>query len=143
MLPPRLAANDGAVDLEGKHSHVTSALVFSPLLGARYKAERSDYAAMINVLVHHEVADYSSWKVAFDSAIDLRHKNGERGCRIFHGAGNVNDLTLFFEWESLEKARAFLGSAELKARMAQAGVKGTPRVDFLTEVHNLRRSAAD
>lgn len=121
----------------------TSALVFSPLLGARYKEERSDYFAMINVLVHHEVADYSSWKVAFDSAIDLRHSNGERGCRIFHSAGNVNDLTLFFEWESLEKARAFLGSEEIKARMAQAGVKGAPRVDFLTEVHNLRRSAAD
>jgi hypothetical protein len=98
---------------------------------------------MINVLLHHEVADYSSWKAVFDSAFDLRRNHGERGCRIFRGAGNLNDLTLFFEWESTEKARAFLASDELKARMAQAGVKGTPRVDFLSEVQSVRLTAAD
>lgn len=98
---------------------------------------------MINVLIHHEVADYAAWKAAFDSAFDWRRKNGERNCRIFRSAGNVNDLTLFFEWESLEKARAFIASEELKTRMASAGVKGAPRVEFLTEVHSLRRSAAD
>jgi hypothetical protein len=98
---------------------------------------------MINVLIQHEVADYTAWKAAFDSAFDWRHKKGECSCRIFRGAGNVNDLTLFFEWESLEKARAFIASDELKAKMASAGVKGAPRVDFLTEVHSIRRSAAD
>ena len=98
---------------------------------------------MINLLVHHEVADYTVWKAAFDSAIDWRRKQGECSCRIFRGAGNVNDVNLFFEWESLEKARAFIASDELKQRMAGAGVKGAPRVDFLTEVHSVHRSAAD
>lgn len=98
---------------------------------------------MINLLIHHEVADYSVWKAAFDAALDWRHKNGECSCRIFRSAGNVNDVNLFCEWESLEKARAFVASDELKARMAKAGVKGAPRVDFLTEVHSVRRSAAD
>ena len=98
---------------------------------------------MIHVLVHHEVADYLAWKAVFDSALDWRQKNGERSCRIFRSAGNVNDLTLFFEWESLERARAFMLPTNSKTRMATAGVKGPPRVDFLTEVHSLRRSAAD
>jgi heme-degrading monooxygenase HmoA len=98
---------------------------------------------MINVLIHHEVADYSAWKAVFDSAFDWRHKNGELSCHVFRSAGNVNDVTLFFEWESLEKARAFVASEELKAKMASAGVKGPPRVDVLTEVHSVRRSAAD
>jgi len=102
-------------------TNVTSALVFSPLLGARYKAERSDYSAMINVLVHHEVADYSSWKVAFDSAIDLQHKNGERGCRIFHGAGNVNDLTLFFEWGKFGKGASIPGFRRNKSENGSSG----------------------
>jgi hypothetical protein len=48
-----------------------------------------------------------------------------------------------FEWESLEAARSFMASDELKARMTKAGVKGQPRVEFLTEVHTIRRSAAD
>ena len=98
---------------------------------------------MINVLIHHEVSDYTAWKAVFDSAFDWRRKSGERSCRIFRGAGNVNDLTLLFEWESLEMAREFMASDELKAKMASAGVKQPTRVDFLTEVHTLRRSAAD
>jgi predicted nucleotidyltransferase len=98
---------------------------------------------MINVLVRHEVADYPAWKSVFESALDWRHKNGERSCRIFHNAGNLNDLTLLFEWESLEAARTFMASEELKARMAKAGVKGQPRVEFITEMYTIRRSAAD
>jgi hypothetical protein len=98
---------------------------------------------MINVLIHHEVADYVAWKAVFDSSLDWRQKHGERGCRIFRSAGNVNDLTLLFDWESLETARAFIASDELKARMAGAGVKGEPQVEFVIEVHSVRRSAAD
>ena len=98
---------------------------------------------MINVLIHHEVADYTLWKSVFDSNLDWRHKHGERSCRIFRSAGNVNDLTLFFEWDNLDSARAFIASHELKAKMTSAGVKGPPRVEFLTEVHSVRRSAAD
>ncbi len=98
---------------------------------------------MINVLIHHEVVDYSRWKAVFDSSLDWRHKQGECSCRIFRSAGNVNDVNLFLEWESLEKARAFVDSDELKAKMASAGVKGSPRIDFLTEVQSVRRSAAD
>ena len=98
---------------------------------------------MIHVLIHHEVADYTAWKAVFDSNLDWRHKHGERSCRIFRSAGNVNDLTLFFEWDSLDSARAFLSSDELKAKMASAGVKGAPQVHFLTEVHSVRRSSAD
>lgn len=98
---------------------------------------------MINVLIHHEVADYPAWKASFESVLDWRQKNGERSYRIFHSAGNINDLTLLCEWESLDAARAFLASEELKARMVKAGVKGQPRVEFLAEMHNLRRTAAD
>ena len=98
---------------------------------------------MVNVLIHHQVTDYSAWKAAFDSAFEWRHTHGERNCRVFRSAGNVNDLTLFFEWESLESAREFLASGELKAKMANAGVIEPPRIDLLTEVHSVRRSAAD
>jgi hypothetical protein len=98
---------------------------------------------MINLLIHHEVADYTAWKSAFDSHLDWRHKHGERSCRVFRSAGNVNDVTLLFEWENLERARAFASSDELKSKMASAGVKGAPQVDFLTEVQSVRRSAAD
>jgi hypothetical protein len=98
---------------------------------------------MIYLFVHHEVADYPAWKVAFDSALDWRTKNGERNCRIFRGVQNSNELTLMFEWESFEKAHAFITSDDLKTRMASAGVKSTPRVEYLTEMFSIRRSSAD
>jgi hypothetical protein len=98
---------------------------------------------MIFLLVHHEVADYAAWKAAFDSALDWRSKHGERHCRLFRGVQNPNELTLMFEWESFEKAHAFVGSDELKTRMASAGVRSTPRVEYLTEMFSVRRSAAD
>jgi hypothetical protein len=84
-----------------------------------------------------------AWKAVFDSSVEWRRKHGERSCHIYRSAGNVNSLTLLFEWENLETARAFLASDELKTKMASAGVKGPPQVDFLTEVHSVRRSAAD
>jgi hypothetical protein len=121
---------------------VIPALAFFSHLEQRFYFKRSA-PAMINVLIHHEVADYAAWKAVFDSAFDWRRKNGERSCRIFRSATNVNDLTLFFEWEDMDKARQFATSEELKAKMATAGVKQPARVDFLTEVHTLRRSAAD
>ncbi len=98
---------------------------------------------MINVLVHHQVNDYPAWKSAFDAALEWRHKQGEQSCRIFHAPGKPDDLTLLFEWDSLEHARAFIASDELKQRMARAGVKGEPTVEYLAEMHTVRRSAAD
>ena len=98
---------------------------------------------MIYVLIHHEVADYPVWKSVLDSSLDWRSRNGEHSCRIFRGVENPNDLTLLFEWENLEKARAFIASDELKHRMAKAGVKGVPQVEYLTEMFSIRRSAAD
>jgi len=98
---------------------------------------------MIYLLIHHEVADYPAWKAAFDSALDWRSRNGERSARIFRGVQNPNELTLMFEWESFEKAHAFIVSDELKTRMAKAGVKSTPRVEYLTEMLSIRRSSAD
>jgi hypothetical protein len=98
---------------------------------------------MIYLLIHHEVADYPAWKAVFDSSLDWRTKHGERNCRIFRSVQNPNELTLLFEWESFEKAHAFITADELKARMAKAGVKSTPRVEYLNEMFSIRRSAAD
>ncbi len=98
---------------------------------------------MIQVLVHHEVADYNSWRSVFDASLDFRHEGGECSCRIFRKAGNPNDLTLLFEWDNLEKARHYMTSDELRKKMQQAGVSGVPEIQYLAEMYTVRRSAAD
>jgi quinol monooxygenase YgiN len=98
---------------------------------------------MIQVLVHHEVADYQSWRSAFDASLDFRHDGGECSCRIFRKAGNPNDLTLLFEWEDMAKAKRYMTSDEVRKKMQQAGVVGVPQIDYLAEMYTVRRSAAD
>jgi hypothetical protein len=103
----------------------------------------SQESAMIQVLVHHEVADYQSWRAVFDAALDFRHTGGERACRVFRTAGNPNDLTLLFEWDDLERARGYMNSEELRKKMNQAGVVGVPEIHYLAEMYSIHRSAAD
>ncbi len=98
---------------------------------------------MINVLVRHKVADFGRWKQVFDENFGIRHHAGELSCRIFHAQENPADLTLFCEWETLEKARFFFASQPLKDGMRKAGVQGTPEIVFLNEIRSLRRTAAD
>jgi len=98
---------------------------------------------MIQVLVHHQVADYNNWRSVFDTALDFRHLGGECSCRIFRKSGNPNDLTLLFDWENIELAKRFLTSDELRDRMRQAGVVGVPEIQYLAEMYTVRRSAAD
>jgi quinol monooxygenase YgiN len=98
---------------------------------------------MVNVLVRHKIADYQKWRVTFDASIAFRQQGGEESCRIFQNSEDPNKLILLFEWESAEKARHFMSSPELQARMQQAGVVSPPEIEFLNELHTLRKSAAD
>jgi|SRR4051812_34628496 hypothetical protein len=98
---------------------------------------------MVNVIVRHKVSDFAKWKHVFDDHFRMRHAAGELNHRVFHNHDDGLDLTLFFEWESLEMARSFFQSDRLKNGMQQAGVVGTPEIVFLDEVRSLRRTAAD
>jgi heme-degrading monooxygenase HmoA len=98
---------------------------------------------MVNVIVRHKVSDFGQWKQVFDDHFRMRHEAGELNHRVFHNHDDGSDLTLFFEWETLEMARAFFHSDRLKSGMKQAGVVGTPEIVYLDEVRSLRRTAAD
>ncbi len=98
---------------------------------------------MVNVLVRHKVSEFARWKHVFDEHFGRRHAAGELSYRIFHNHDDASDLTLFFDWETLEMARAFFGSDTLKKAMQEAGVTGTPEIVFLDEIRSLRRTAAD
>ena len=84
------------------------------------------------MLAQHKVEDFAKWKDVFDSVADLREKNGEKSAQIFHDADDPNSLTLLFEWDSLNNARQYAQSPELKAAMQKAGVAGPPSIYFLT-----------
>ena len=86
------------------------------------------------VSVRHKVKDYAAWKSAFDAFAENRKAGGEKHYWILHPIDDPNDLVLFFEWDTVENAQAFLSSPQLRETMGEAGVLEAPEVDFLEEV---------
>jgi len=97
---------------------------------------------MANVLMKHRVEDYSAWKRVFDEFIDTRRAGGERSWRIWQTDDDANNLVLLFSWDSIENARAFMASPELKATMENAGVTEPPDVYFMEEVDKGKMATA-
>lgn len=98
---------------------------------------------MVIVLIHHKVNDFSRWKAVFDSAFMFRKDSGETSFRIYHDVSDPNDLTLWFEWESVASAQKFVKSEELVRQMELAGVEGKPDICVVQEIVSMRRTAAD
>jgi heme-degrading monooxygenase HmoA len=98
---------------------------------------------MVHVIVRHKVADYVRWKEAFDGHLNVRKAAGEVGHRVLLSVDDPREVTILLDWDSLERARRFANSDDLKQKMQQSGVLGDADVSFLQDAHTVRRSAAD
>ena len=54
--------------------------------------------------------------------------------KIANVSGDPNNLCLFFEWQSVEKAKEFLASPELAGGMERAGVAEKPEIYIAEEL---------
>jgi antibiotic biosynthesis monooxygenase (ABM) superfamily enzyme len=88
---------------------------------------------MAYMFVRHTVKDFAAWKSAFDSAADLRRRNGERSYRILREGNGSKEVFALFEWDTVDNARKYASSPELRAAMERAGVIGKPDIYFLEE----------
>jgi quinol monooxygenase YgiN len=98
---------------------------------------------MIHVLIRHKVADFNRWKESFDSHLNTRKQAGELGFHLFQGVDDPREVTVLVDWDSIEHARRFMTSEDLRSRMQQAGVVGAPDIQYLEDVRAIRRTAAD
>jgi len=98
---------------------------------------------MVHVLIRHKVADYSRWKEAFDSHLTSRKRAGESGCHVFHSVEDPREIVVLLDWQTIEEARKFMNSDELKQRMQTAGVQGSPEVQYLEDARAVHRTSAD
>jgi len=92
---------------------------------------------MANILVRLKVQDYAEWKPVFDELAALRKSTGSKGGRLFQKSDNANEVTVIFDWDSLENARRYFQSDELRQGMQRAGVQGPPDITWLNEVETL------
>jgi heme-degrading monooxygenase HmoA len=98
---------------------------------------------MVHVLVRHKVADYPRWKEAFDSHLTSRKRAGETGYHVFHSMEDSHEIVVLSDWQTVEEARKFMNSDELRQKMQTAGVQGSPDVQYLEDARVVHRSSAD
>jgi heme-degrading monooxygenase HmoA len=89
---------------------------------------------MPHMMVHHKVRDFTQWKPFFDRHESTRKAGGSKRAQVFQNIDDPTDVFIVMEWDSLENAKKFAMSDDVKKTMEQAGVIGNPHVHFLEDV---------
>ncbi len=84
-------------------------------------------------ITHVEVTDFAEAKRVFDSRADIRTAQGALSSKIYQSDDNPKAATIVIEWDSLDSARKYTDSAELKPAIKKAGIVGTPISYYLNE----------
>ena len=86
------------------------------------------------MLVHYKVRDFGKWKPFFDRYESTRKLSGSKSAQVFQNVEDPTDVFILFEWDSVENAKKFSMSEDLKKTREQAGVIGIPHTHILKEV---------
>jgi Zn-dependent oligopeptidase len=89
-------------------------------------------ASMATLFVRHTVAEDAAWRRIFDDFAPTQDAMGVTDKAVYQSANNANDVTVTHEFATLEAAKAFAGSPELKSAMYDAGVTSAPTIWFTT-----------
>lgn len=85
---------------------------------------------MAIALILHRVAGFDAWREAYDSVADLQKDGGVTDESVHRMAGDPDNVLVIHHFDTVEIAREFLSSPELRAAMDRAGVKGEPRIEI-------------
>jgi quinol monooxygenase YgiN len=89
---------------------------------------------MALMIVRLTVADYGTWKSAFDEVEEVRREYGWKKHELFRDPANPNTAVVVGHLESLDRARQYLADERVRAAVARSGVQGPPEAWFLNEV---------
>lgn len=87
---------------------------------------------MIRMFVRHKVTNYDAWRKVYDDFGSTRSGMGVLGDAVYRNADDPNDVTAWHDFETAERAKAFVESAELREAMGKAGVASEPQIWITT-----------
>lgn len=90
------------------------------------------------VIARSRIADYDTWKRAFDTQVDARIRHGARGHHVFRADPDGKELTVMIEVASYGGAVGLMKYDVAHLRAIERGVEGGPhrgnwRIDYLDE----------
>ena len=88
---------------------------------------------MATMIVKHRVANFESWKKVFDEMGAARSKHGWIGHVVLRDAVDPNLVTIINRVKSLEEAKSYGASPDLRAALQKAGIEGPPEISFAAE----------
>ena len=80
-----------------------------------------------------KVEDYASFRKTFDGAAEMRKAAGALGSRVFQSADDPNEILVEIEFPTVDAAKSFQASQELRDTQQQAGIKEPPRMLVVNE----------
>ena len=89
---------------------------------------------MANLLIRHQVKNYSAWKDAFFEDRLTRRKSGSRDGFVFRISDKPDEVLILLEWDNHESSREFVQSGDWKKEMERSGVCDEPDFYFLEDV---------
>ena len=95
---------------------------------------------MINVYIHHAVADFDVWKAGYDEHESIRRAAGCVSATISKENANGNgtaEISALLTFRDRAGADGFIGNPELPQAMEAAGVLGTPDIRVTEQVEAL------
>jgi hypothetical protein len=90
----------------------------------------------VRVFIEHEVSDYAAWRTVYDSFAATQRKMGVTFQAVYQSVNDPNDVVIIHDFATLQKAKAFIASGELKAAMDQARVKSAPHITITARAKN-------
>lgn len=100
------------------------------------KSATSEQNSGVWLVATHKVEDFARWKPVFDDTAALKGRYGWQHSSVYTIDGDRNNVLTMEKFDSLEHAKAFASSAELKAAMGKAGVVGVPETHIVSEAHS-------
>jgi quinol monooxygenase YgiN len=88
---------------------------------------------MATLIVHLKVKEYPAFRQVFDNATSTRTRFGGTGHKVYQSPSDPNEITIFSEWKSVEQAKVYASSNEIKEALKNAGVISQPDLTFLVE----------
>jgi hypothetical protein len=80
------------------------------------------------LIVKFAVEDVNRWRSVFDQWDTARSVAGLTNVQVFRAEDRHNEVLVLSDVADPAKARAMLGSAELREAMQRAGVEGPPEI---------------
>jgi len=88
---------------------------------------------MTTMFVRHTVTDYATWKESYDAFDPKRKALGVTSQASYQSVTDPKDVTVTHNFGTLEAAKTFASSQDLKDAMQKAGVIGEPSIWFANQ----------